>query len=219
MKIESKTEQFFLNHQEQESVENYKLRIRNFLKTDHDPKMGQVEDTNTIFNTSTTNKIDKFIKKLQKNAQNDAIGFTDPKQPIRTCVTYKVKELEYFKLLKSTKLPENISKYPVLQKIKNCNSKTQLKKVMEKLPKIWKSYFRVFLDTSYISMVANSKVTDYEIFLNSRTKLDQIVEDANTLTFDCNFDNNLVKNFTAAFARFMLSNKQAVDIYLKNAVL
>ena len=54
-----------------------------------------------------------------------------------------------------------------------------------------------------------------KILLNRKSKLFKVIENPKELDYDCQFDNNMMKNFCTGFANFYERNHQEMERRLK----
>jgi len=59
----------------------------------------------------------------------------------------------------------------------------------------------------FVCDIYNRKVENKQILLNRKSKLLNVIENPKLLDYDCQFDNNLMKNFCCGFASFYIKNE------------
>ena len=94
--------------------------------------------------------------------------------------------------------------------LKKCLSKSRFKEILSKGGNKLKDLLKVYQMEYFVCDIYNRKVENKQILLNRKSKLLNVIENPTLLDYDCQFDNNMMKNFCSGFASFYCKNESEI---------
>ena len=98
-----------------------------------------------------------------------------------------------------------------IKDLRNCLSKSKFKEILETKESRWRLLLKMYLKDYFVSDIYNRRVENKKILLNRKSKLLRVIENPKELDYDCQFDNNMMKNFCTGFANFYERNKEEME--------
>lgn len=102
-----------------------------------------------------------------------------------------------------------------IQKLKKCNSKVGLRRILLKLPSEWKKIIKFYMTECFIHDLYTRRLENKMFLLSKRELLYRLVDNPELLTMDCHFDNNLLKNYCTGIANFVTKHHKDIERILK----
>lgn len=95
--------------------------------------------------------------------------------------------------------------------ISKCLAKSHFKEALDSLSNRWKALLKVYLRECFISDIFNRKLEKKGILLQRKNKLIHIIDHPSDLNYDCQFDNNMMKNFCTGFINYYKKNVREME--------
>ena len=98
-----------------------------------------------------------------------------------------------------------------IEKLKKCNSKAALRKILIQLTPEWKRIIKFYMTECFIHDLYTRRLENKMFLLSKRELLYRLIDNPELLTMDCHFDNNLLKNFCTGIANFVTKHYSEIS--------
>ena len=159
------------------------------------------------------------IKRKRKDSEVTFKNLETPYSEINPKLTKKPKRLKKFssasKTKKIKKKKETILHNSQIKKLKQCNSKIQLRRIILKLTPDWKKIIKFYMTECFIHDLYTRRLENKMFLLSKRELLYKLIDNPELLTLDCHFDNNLLKNYCTGIANFVVKHHKDIKQILQ----
>ena len=97
-----------------------------------------------------------------------------------------------------------------MKALKKCSSKISLRKFLTKADSVLKSTMKFYLRNCFLKDLYTRKLENKFTLLSRRSLLFRIIEEPSILNSDCQFENNLLKNFCTGMSNFISANFERI---------
>ena len=108
------------------------------------------------------------------------------------------------KIINRKKRRQILRKYPTLQKLKKCISKTQFKLILLNLSPDWKKFLRFYMKDCFIFHLFVRQIKDNKLLMLYRQVLFDALDHPELITKELPFTSNLIKNFSKGILNFVV---------------
>ena len=109
--------------------------------------------------------------------------------------------------IKNNKMTTDLSE---IEKLKKCNSKAALFRILTELSEEWRDILRFYMNKCFIHDLYTRRLANKMFLLSKRNLLYRLIDAPELLNRDCHFDNNLLKNFCTGVANFVNRHKDSI---------
>ena len=149
--------------------------------------------------------------KLDESESESSIHVNKVNETNKGTPTLIVKN-NHSKKIKKKRSLDSTKSYQI-RKLKKCNSKIALRRILLKLSPEWKKIIKFYMTDCFINDLYTRRLANKKFLLSKRELLFKVIDSPELLTMDCHFDNNLLKNYCTGIANFV--NKHYQDIKKK----
>ena len=95
---------------------------------------------------------------------------------------------------------------PHFKRLQKSNSKYELVKFFERATDKGKKIIKFYLSECFLIDIFSRKLSDKKLMMSKRQLFYDSVDNPKLLLFECKYDNNLLKNFSAGLINFLFKN-------------
>jgi hypothetical protein len=166
------------------------------------------ENNNTMnINLSIDKKQNEFFPKSVKSKEKKSLFEGKGKRLKKLSKLIKTKKIR--------KKQKNLVHSPQIKKLKQCNSKIQLRRIILKLTPEWKKIIKFYMTECFIHDLYTRRLENKMFLLSKRELLYRLIDNPELLNLDCHFDNNLLKNYCTGIANFVIKHHQDIKEILE----
>ena len=167
-----------------------------------------------------SNTLNKVIEKVNLEEKKEIINNIKEDKNKDNSYINKTNQSPNNKLLvfsKKIKKTRRISKASIfeIEKLKKCNSKSVLQKILSNFPEKWKLIIKFYMTDCFVHDLYTRRLENKMYLLSKRELLYRLIDKPELLAMDCHFDNNLLKNFCTGIANFVTKHRNKISKILK----